>query len=140
MATSLVNGGPDTDELQRLYNHGDLEFLKEPLKRFFVSHRNELLEFNRRHQADTVHPSLEASVEEFIRERRSIDMEAEAQDQYKEIQKELWFVHENHPEIPDDKIKYDWIKKYAARWRAYYVSEILFVFEQNKSYYLELLH
>ncbi|MAE13078.1 hypothetical protein CMO92_00795 [Candidatus Woesearchaeota archaeon] len=156
MATHLVEGGPDLDELKRLYDQGKLDFLKEELDTYFALHKEEITDYcsktgalprNRpqTRQENTNENSgngrrLDETVEEYIKRKGSIDFYEEIRAQIHEIEKEIWIVHERDPSVPDEQIREQWITKYAGRWRAWRVSEILYVFEQNRNHYLNMLN
>jgi len=132
--------GPSPDELQDMYAGGHLDFLQEPLAQFILSHQGQIFDYKiKRQDVLGQELSLDSAIRLFILHARSINFKNEIEDQIEEVNKEIWIVHERDPVPTKEQIAKNWIMNYASKWREYRVMSILFYYDRNQDYFLDLL-
>ena len=130
----------ETDTLQRRYDAGELDAIKEDLAQFIVVHRGEIGEFQKERERLGSHPvEDDVAVKLFILRQRTVNAKRDISDQLEEIQKEKWIQGVQMGREPDpDRVTMEWVSKYSASWRAHRLTSIVYVLEREKERYLEL--
>ena len=124
----------ELEELSEEYASGKLDKIKGDLEMFIKSHKAPIKQFTAQHSLN-----LDIGLRWYIFRKKTINSKQENLDQIDEIQKELWYRHEEDPSKPDFAIWQDWMQKHAAGWRDHRVLQIIYVYLQDKERYLALL-
>lgn len=133
--------GSELTEIRRRFDAGELDGIREDLDRFLRTHREEILRFKSERQVLGIAPVTdELAVKFYIIRTRSINAQAEIQDQLREIEREkwIWGVHQGRPPNPNEVMS-EWARRYSAGWRSHRVTTILYVFDREQEKFLALL-
>jgi len=135
-----------SEELKRLsenYCLGQYKELEKDLENFILKNKEAIKKFKETElemHLDVDSPSDELAIKLYILKTRSINPDTEIKKELVEIEKEIWIQGEKLKSSPDrNKVAIEWCKSHAPGWRDNWVFAALYIFEQNKGYYLRLL-
>jgi hypothetical protein len=126
------------NELEKVkvsYANGELESLRIQLEAFISSNKEKILQFKMQEEQTWKRPlDLATAMKLFILKVRTIDIEAEMQDQIKAINKE--FEMNYAAEAEENTRCLEWIRHNGHTWRDFRVLAIIYVFDQNEYHML----
>ena len=138
-----ADGGPHTfdflgpGELEAMENHwrrGQLQPQVARVLGFVEKHRGTILQMAGGQNAASV---LQAT-RRLIEQTGSLDPAAEAREQVREMEKEMWYRGEKG-DLDRQKVPPEWIASHAANWRRWRDKEYLFIVVRCKAEVLERL-
>lgn len=130
----------EIEEIRRQYESGELDSIKEDLGRFILAHRSRILDYRSEQEQKGLALPEEAAIKFYLLRYRSINPQREIREQLEEIQKEKWIrgIIQGCP--PDEQsVALEWARTHSAAWREHRVTTIVYVFEQEKEKYCNLL-
>lgn len=132
----------DLDDIRRQYESGEMNGLKEDLKRFIRSHALQIRKLQQEQSALAGgHMPDDVAVKLYILRHRTVNPQRDIQDQLAEIRKkedETRFLQGGLAADPQ-QIAMEWAREHSAQWRAYRVTSVVYVFERGKEEYLKIL-
>ena len=130
----------ELDDIRRQYESGQLDSIKEDLKHFICLHRSKILAYRAEQETKGLSLPDDAAIKFYLLRYRSINPQREIREQLEEIQKEKWIRGVLTGCAPDDQqVALEWARTHSAAWRQHRVTTIVYVFEQEKEYYCEML-
>lgn len=130
----------ELDEIRRQYESGELDSIKEDLSRFICAHKTRILEYRAGEEKKGLALPEEAAIKFYLLRYRSINPQREIKEQLEEIKKETWIRGIQSGCAPNaEEVALEWAKKHSSAWREHRVTTIVYVFEQDKSRYCDLL-
>lgn len=131
----------EIDDIRRQYESGKLDSIKEDLSKFICAHRSRIEDYRRDQEARGLSLPDEAAIKFYLLRYRSINPQSEIREQLEEIQKEKWIRGVLRGCPPDEQeVALEWARTHSAAWREHRVTTIIYVFEQEKSRYCDMLH
>lgn len=137
-----AGGMTEIEEIRQKYLRGELENLRQDLEKFICAHRGAILgyldDYNRKNPRRPMGPAV--AIKWYLMKVRSINAEEEIREQLREIEKEKWIRGVKSGRAPDPhEVAMEWARLYSPGWRAHRVTEIIFVFEQDRDRFCGLL-
>lgn len=130
----------ELDEIREKFERGELNSIKEDLERFIVAHRAKISACGIEQERRGIPLADDALIKYYILRHRSINPGREICDQLDEIQKEKWIQGINTGRSPDPQtVAGEWARQHSSAWRNHRLNEIIYVFEQDKARYIQLL-
>lgn len=130
----------ELDEIRRRYEAGELDGIREDLRRFIGAHREGIAAFQQqRARLGNAPVTDELALKLYIIKQRSINPEREIREQLAEIEREKWIqgVHSGRP--PDEKlVAREWALKHGAAWRGHRVATIVFLLDVEREEFLKM--
>ena len=129
-------------DIRKKFNEGALDHIKKDLENFITMRREEILnylnDFNKRNPTRQIDEEL--AIKFFILKTRTINAKQEITEQLREIEREKWIQGVKLQAPPNPvKVAEDWASKFSPGWRDHRVTIIVFIFDQDKQKYLNLL-
>ncbi len=127
--------------IREKYDKGELDQIRRDLEKFLVAHREKIRAIQeKKFSGKQKQLSPEVAVKLYILQHRSINPAREIREQLNEINREKWIHGEMLGRPPDSQeVARSWARKHAVGWRSHRVMEIVFVFDQEKEKYLQIL-
>lgn len=127
----------ELDKVKLSYANGEFEPILKQLEVFIESNKEKILRFKKQEEHNWKRSlDLATATKLFILHVRSIDFNAEMQDQIHEINKTLGCCGDDQNQ---NSKCIAWVQKFAPIWRAYRVLAIIYVFDQNREMLLSYL-
>jgi len=118
--------GAERQKLEQLWREGRLQKHLESLEAFYRAKRKDFLQ---RIQACREPGQLLSIARQLVVECGVVDPIAEAADQIREIESEIWIQCE-HSKQERERIACEWASRYAVQWRQWRIKEYLFALER----------
>jgi hypothetical protein len=122
------------------YNSGELEEIKGQLVHFLRQNRDAFWKFREREmkiwQKD-INPFI--CLKLFILEKKTIDFKSEMLSQIDAIRREVESRGQGLSPTEVNRIKEEWTRNNAASWRAHRILEIIYILNQNREMFLQVL-
>lgn len=126
----------ELDKIKESYLQGKLDSLKLQLQQFIQENKSEILRYKEQEEILwNKKLDIETALKLFILHVRSINMQEEMRDQLNDIKNDSG-VSESHHNM--NQICFEWIQYHAPIWRGFRVLSIIYVFNENRDYYLSL--
>ena len=123
-------------KIRRSYESGELDSLKHQLISFVRTQREEIWKFREREERLWRKPvDLCTAAKLLLLQVRSIDFKAEMHDQIRAMREACG----TDRQPGSDSALLAWIQKHSPAWRGFRVLAIIYVFEQNRDMFLDLL-
>jgi hypothetical protein len=113
-------------ELEKRWQSGQLQPQTERVWRFVGQHRDEIVPLAGEPRDAA---ALLQATQSLIRDRQTIDHAAEAEEERREINNEIWYQGEkgNYDRVA---IACNWARDHAASWRRWTIKQYLFIVER----------
>ena len=129
----------ELDDIRQQYESGQLDSIKEDLKKFLCLHRTKILAYRDEQQGKGLNLPDDAAIKFYLLRYRSINPGREIREQLEEIQKEKWIRGVQQGCAPDDdQVFFEWSRTHGAGWRAHRVTTIIYVFDREKQRYVDI--
>jgi hypothetical protein len=135
-ATSI---GPTIEEVEITYNGGYIDTLREDVREYVQLKAKDILQFKLQYELKhkkTI--SIEDSICLYVK-NSSVNPLRDNMDQLKEMEKEIWIVHEKDPRPTDDEIRINWINKYGKKFRTYRQTFYAYIAFCERKYFSSIL-
>lgn len=122
------------EELERAYRKGELNHIKIDLEEFLRAKKVELRDYRTKlSKFFRKELTMEESVKIYILQARSVNPRHEILEQLQEIKRMYNPADKGFSDINS------WANYFSIDWRDHRTTSIIFVFDQNKEYYLRIL-
>jgi len=130
----------EIDLIKEKHERGELDNIKFQLAAFVQKSRDNFFRFQEReNKAWQKEIDLFTCLKLFILEKKTIDFQSEMQSQILEINSYVRQERQKDTQCDEGELKRSWTASRAASWRGHRILEIIFVLNQNRKQFLELI-